>query len=70
MKRIIVHKMGREGLMLGVGANSDSNLVTGIEENTLISSLCDLLERIWSHGCLGKKVSLNFKVNGFSKISV
>ncbi|KAG7235831.1 hypothetical protein INR49_002131 [Caranx melampygus] len=24
--------------------------ITGLEENTLIASLCDLLERIWSHG--------------------
>ena len=31
--------------------------ITGLEENTLIASLCDLLERIWSHGLQVKQVS-------------
>ena len=31
--------------------------ISGVEENMLIASLCDLLERIWSHGLHGKPVS-------------
>uniref|UniRef100_A0A3Q2QFA2 DENN domain containing 5A n=1 Tax=Fundulus heteroclitus TaxID=8078 RepID=A0A3Q2QFA2_FUNHE len=45
-KRMLVEKMGREAVELGHGEVS----ITGVEENTLIASLCDLLERIWSHG--------------------
>ncbi|MFT7812607.1 DENN domain-containing protein 5B [Arapaima gigas] len=45
-KRMLVEKMGKEAVELGHG---EAN-ITGLEENTLIASLCDLLERIWSHG--------------------
>ncbi|XP_078359146.1 DENN domain-containing protein 5B-like isoform X2 [Oculina patagonica] len=45
-KKILVQKMGQEAVDLG---HSDAN-VSGVEENTLIASLCDLLERVWSHG--------------------
>ncbi|XP_041113198.1 DENN domain-containing protein 5B-like isoform X5 [Polyodon spathula] len=45
-KRMLVEKMGREAVELGHG---EAN-ITGLEENTLIASLCDLMERIWSHG--------------------
>ncbi|XP_069048975.1 DENN domain-containing protein 5B isoform X2 [Lepisosteus oculatus] len=45
-KRMLVEKMGHEAVELGHGEAS----ITGLEENTLIASLCDLLERIWSHG--------------------
>ncbi|XP_061739051.1 DENN domain-containing protein 5A isoform X2 [Nerophis ophidion] len=45
-KRMLVEKMGREAVELGHVEVS----ITGVEENTLIASLCDLLERIWSHG--------------------
>ncbi|XP_040201685.1 DENN domain-containing protein 5B isoform X3 [Rana temporaria] len=45
-KRMLVEKMGHEAVELG---HADVN-ITGLEENTLIASLCDLLERIWSHG--------------------
>ncbi|TMS03084.1 DENN domain-containing protein 5B, partial [Larimichthys crocea] len=41
-KRMLVEKMGREAVELGHG---EAN-ITGLEENTLIASLCDLLERI------------------------
>lgn len=51
-KRMLVEKMGREAVELGHG---EAN-ITGLEENTLIASLCDLLERIWSHGLLVKQV--------------
>uniref|UniRef100_A0A8C5QS04 DENN domain containing 5A n=1 Tax=Leptobrachium leishanense TaxID=445787 RepID=A0A8C5QS04_9ANUR len=50
-KRMLVEKMGREAVELGHGEGS----ITGVEENTLIASLCDLLERIWSHGLLVKQ---------------
>ncbi|XP_075408025.1 DENN domain-containing protein 5B isoform X2 [Tenrec ecaudatus] len=45
-KRMLVEKMGHEAVELGHG---EAN-ITGLEENTLIASLCDLLERLWSHG--------------------
>lgn len=45
-KRMLVEKMGQEAVELGHG----EAIITGVEENTLIASLCDLLERIWSHG--------------------
>ncbi|XP_073241179.1 DENN domain-containing protein 5B-like [Porites lutea] len=45
VKKILVQKMGQEAVDLGHDAN-----VSGVEENTLIASLCDLLERVWSHG--------------------
>lgn len=50
---MLVEKMGREAVELGHGEVS----ITGVEENTLIASLCDLLERIWSHGLLVKQVA-------------
>ncbi|XP_052242750.1 DENN domain-containing protein 5B-like isoform X4 [Dreissena polymorpha] len=50
-KRMLVEKMGQEAVELG---HSEGN-ITGVEENTLIASLCDLLERIWSHGLQTKK---------------
>jgi hypothetical protein len=50
---MLVDKMGHEAIELGHG---EVNL-TGVEENTLIASLCDLLERIWSHGLQSKKVT-------------
>ena len=54
-KRMLVEKMGREAVELGHGEGS----ITGVEENTLIASLCDLLERIWSHGLQVKQVSIH-----------
>lgn len=49
---MLVEKMGHEAVELGHG---EAN-ITGLEENTLIASLCDLLERIWSHGLQVKQV--------------
>eukprot|EP00118_Oscarella_pearsei_P007105 m.33655 g.33655 ORF g.33655 m.33655 type:complete len:1260 (+) comp31862_c0_seq1:95-3874(+) len=49
VKRLLVQKMGREAIILGHG-DLRTKSVTGVEENTLIGSLCDLLERIWTHG--------------------
>lgn len=43
-KRILLEKMGSDEVRpLGCGT------VGGVEENTLIAALCDLIERIWSH---------------------
>lgn len=55
---MLVEKMGREAVELGHGEAS----ITGLEENTLIASLCDLLERIWSHGLQVKQVSTHTEV--------
>ena len=46
--------MGEEAVQLG---HADPALL-GLEENTMIASLCDLLERIWSHGLTQKQVRL------------
>ncbi|XP_022243870.1 LOW QUALITY PROTEIN: DENN domain-containing protein 5B-like [Limulus polyphemus] len=50
-KRMLVEKMGQEAVELGHGEIS----ITGLEENTIIASLCDLLERVWSHGLQSKQ---------------
>ncbi|KOB77817.1 RAB6IP1-like protein [Operophtera brumata] len=46
-KRMLVEKMGTEEPDLGLGCEVS---ITGVEETTMIASLCDLLERLWSHG--------------------
>lgn len=51
-KRMLVEKMGKEAVQLGHG---EAN-VNGLEENTLVASFCDLLERVWAHGLLKKQV--------------
>lgn len=33
--------------------------ISGVEENMLIASLCDLIERIWGHGLHNKALSVN-----------
>ena len=47
-----MQKMGQEAVDLG---HTDAS-VSGVEENTLIASLCDLLERVFSHGLQTKEV--------------
>ena len=49
---MLVEKMGSEAVELGHGEGS----LGGVEENTLIASLCDLLERVWAHGLQSKQV--------------
>lgn len=49
---MLVEKMGSEAVELGHGEGS----LVGVEENTLIASLCDLLERVWAHGLQSKQV--------------
>ncbi|VDP91374.1 unnamed protein product [Echinostoma caproni] len=53
-KRMVLKKMGREAVELGHGDPT----VSVVEENTLVAGLCDLLERIWSHGLTTKMVSV------------
>lgn len=48
---MLVLKMGQEARDLG------HNDVKGVEENSLIAGLCDLLDRIWGHGLNIRKVS-------------
>ncbi|XP_078048639.1 DENN domain containing pinstripe isoform X3 [Augochlora pura] len=50
-KRMLVEKMGSEAVALGHGGES----LFDVEENTLVASLCDLLERVWSHGLQNKQ---------------
>lgn len=50
---MLVQKMGNEAVELGHGGEVS---IVGVEENTLIASLCDLLERIWSHALQNKQV--------------
>ena len=38
--------MGQEAVALGWSEIG----IAGLEENTWIAGLCDLLERVWSHG--------------------
>ncbi|XP_034238176.1 DENN domain-containing protein 5B isoform X2 [Thrips palmi] len=51
-KRMLLEKMGTEAVELGHGGEGS---IVGIEENTLIAGLCDLLERVWSHGLHNKQ---------------
>lgn len=44
--------MGTEAVELGHGGEGS---IVGVEENTLIAGLCDLLERVWSHGLHNKQ---------------
>lgn len=49
---MLLEKMGTEAIELGLSGEVS---VTGVEENTMIASLCDLLEKIWSHGLTNKQ---------------
>ncbi|XP_055601274.1 DENN domain-containing protein 5B isoform X2 [Uranotaenia lowii] len=51
-KRMLLEKMGTEAIELGLSGEAS---VTGVEEATLIASLCDLLEKVWSHGLVNKQ---------------
>lgn len=48
--------MGKEAVHLG---HNDLG-ITGVEENTLVAGLCDLLERVWAHGLKKKQVKILF----------
>ncbi|XP_021707932.1 DENN domain-containing protein 5A isoform X3 [Aedes aegypti] len=51
-KRMLLEKMGTEAIELGLSGEAS---VTGVEENTMIASLCDLMEKVWSHGVVNKQ---------------
>jgi hypothetical protein len=51
-KRMLVEKMPE---VADLGHNDQR--ISGVEENMLIASLCDLIERMWSHGLHGKPVT-------------
>ncbi|XP_065078318.1 DENN domain-containing protein 5B isoform X3 [Ochlerotatus camptorhynchus] len=51
-KRMLLEKMGTEAIELGLSGETS---VTGVEENTMIASLCDLMEKVWSHGVVNKQ---------------
>lgn len=52
-KRMLVHKIP-EAAHMGHGESK----ISGIEENMLIASLCDLIERLWGHGLQIKAVNI------------
>lgn len=52
---MLKERMGKECVELGQG---EAN-ITGLQENTLIHGLCDLLERTWGHGLQIKQVRSN-----------
>lgn len=47
-----MERMGKESVELGRGETN----IMGLQENTLIHGLCDLLERTWGHGLQLKQV--------------
>lgn len=49
---MLLEKMGSEAIALGLSVEVS---VVGVEENTMIASLCDLLEKVWSHGLTNKQ---------------
>lgn len=49
---MLLEKMGTEAIALGLSGEVS---VIGVEENTMIASLCDLLEKVWSHGLTNKQ---------------
>ena len=63
-KRMLVDKMGQEAVELGHG--DQKHKTKNVEENTLIASLCDLLERIWSHGLQNKQVERTLQEKSLS----
>ena len=63
---MLVEKMGSEAVELGHGEGS----LVGVEENTLIASLCDLLERVWAHGLQSKQVLAHLTVLSMPTLSI
>ncbi|CAH0560214.1 unnamed protein product [Brassicogethes aeneus] len=51
-KRMLLAKLNAEGVTLSSNSSTDNALA--VEENTLVASLCDFLERVWSHGLQNK----------------
>lgn len=49
---MLLAKLGAEGVALG---NGGPDTPGAVEESTLVASLCDFLERVWSHGLQCKR---------------
>ena len=54
-KRILLEKLGQEAVEWGHGgsqqaAEKGAAFAGHSEENMLVAAVCDLIERIWSHG--------------------
>lgn len=52
-KRMLLAKLGAEGVTLS--SNNATDKFGVVEECTLVASLCDFLERVWSHGFQRKR---------------
>ncbi|CAG9861723.1 unnamed protein product [Phyllotreta striolata] len=52
-KRMLLAKLGAEGVTLS--SNNAMDNFGAVEESTLITSLCDFLERVWAHGLQKKR---------------
>ncbi|XP_045479096.1 DENN domain-containing protein 5B isoform X1 [Harmonia axyridis] len=52
-KRMLLAKLGAEGVTLSSNNASDNS--GAVEESTLVASLCDFLERVWSHALQRKR---------------
>ncbi|XP_017775709.1 PREDICTED: DENN domain-containing protein 5B isoform X2 [Nicrophorus vespilloides] len=52
-KRMLLAKLGAEGVTLSSNNSVDNS--GAVEESTLVASLCDFLERVWSHGMQKKR---------------
>lgn len=52
-KRMLLAKLGAEGVALA--SNNASDSFGNVEESTLVASLCEFLERVWSHGLQKKR---------------
>lgn len=50
---MLLAKLGAEGVTLSSNSGSDNS--GSVEESTLVASLCDFLERVWSHGLQRKR---------------
>lgn len=50
---MLLAKLGAEGVSLSSNSLADNS--GAVEESTLVASLCDFLERVWSHGLQRKR---------------
>lgn len=50
---MLLAKLGAEGVTLSSSNGSDH--FGAVEESTSVASLCDFLERVWSHGLQKKR---------------
>ena len=64
-KRILLEKLGQEAVEWGHGSTQavekGAAFAGHSEENMLVAAVCDLIERIWSHGLQSRYFFLLFK---------